>query len=209
MPSKPRTITLCLIRCGETAWENDARLHGTTDLPLSESSRAQLAGAVKHLRSGHVAMVHHPPDEAATETAHLVARKLHARAKAEAELADPNLGLLEGMRVQEFAERQPSRHRQWEDDPMTLEPPEGEPFAVAATRIFHAVTRVLKRSRSPEIAMVLHPLALGMLRCWLGDRRSTDLWLMLKDRPRIERYAMTIDMVDELEGAALSVAGPS
>lgn len=195
-------IVLCVVECGETAWEAEHRMHGLTDLPLSEAGRLSMTEDIARLRCGHAAMVHHPPDEAATNTAHLVARHLKARSKAVDELVEPNLGLLEGVTAEQFEERFPTRHRQWEDDPASFHPPEGENFSEASVRIFAAVHRILKRSRSEETVIVLHKLALGMLRCWLADRPMTDLRSMLESRPRVERYVLTAEMVKELGAAA-------
>ena len=200
---------LCLIQCGETAWESEERIHGSTDIPLSEAGRLAVTADVQRMKTDRVAMVHHPNDEAATDTAQAVARKLGAKTKGVAELADPNMGLLEGLHREEFAERYPSRFRQWVDEPMMLTPPEGENLAEASSRILGTIAHLLKRSRSEEVAIVLHPLALGMARCWFGARRSNDLWLMLKNRPRIERYAMTAKLVSDMEQAAAAIVAPS
>ena len=199
MASNPRVMVLSLIACGQTAWDVDERLHGRTDLPLSEEAKTSLAEWVRTLPRQHVATIYHPPDEAATETASMIGRHFKAKARRVDELSEPDLGLLEGMRRDEFAERQPSRFRQWEDEPMLVEPPEGEPMAVAARRIYRAVAKLLRRSRSDETAVVLHPIAMGMLRCWLRARRFSDLWSMAANHPRLERYAMTSDLIDELE----------
>lgn len=204
-----RIMMLCLIQCGETAWESDDRIHGSTDLPLSDAGRLAVSADAQRIKTGRVSMVHHPADEAATDTANIIARKINARHKAVAELSDPHLGLLEGLHRDEFAERYPSRQRQWIDEPMLLQAPEGEALTDAASRVFTAVARLLKRSRSEEVAVVLHPIALGMMRCWLGDRRTNDLWLTLVDRPRIERYVMTVELIDELEAAAVAVTLPT
>jgi broad specificity phosphatase PhoE len=195
-------IMLCLVECGETAWQTENRMHGRTDLPLSEAGRLSVTEDIDRMRTGHVAAVHHPPDEAATSTAHFIARHLHARSKAVEELAEPDLGLLEGLTQDQFEDRFPTRHRQWEDDPASFHPPEGELLNDAAQRIFEAVHRILKRSRSEETVIVLHRLALGMLRCWLANRPMTDLRTMLDGRPRVERYMLTAEMLDELGAAA-------
>ncbi|MCH8007064.1 MAG: histidine phosphatase family protein, partial [Planctomycetes bacterium] len=145
--------------------------------------------------------VHHPPDAAGGQPAELFARAAGAKAKPVDELADPDLGLLEGLLRQDFAERYPKRYRQWQDDPLTLSPPEGEEIAEARARIFAALARVLRRSRSEEVAVVLHSLGLGLLRSWLADRPAGDLWTMLRGRDRVERYALTGEMIEWLEDA--------
>jgi broad specificity phosphatase PhoE len=193
---------LCLIQCGESAWEAENRLHGATDLPLSEAGRTAVSEDARRLRCDHVALVHHPPDEAATDTAHILARQLGVRTRAVAELTEPNLGLLEGLTEDQFEERFPTRHHQWLDDPASFQAPDGDSLAEIANRIRGAVAHILKRSRSPESIVVLHPLSLGMMRCWLADRPLSDLREMLAGRTRIERYALTREMLQDLETTA-------
>ena len=64
------------------------------------------------------------------------------------------------------------------------------------------MSRLARRSRHEEIGIVLHPVGLGLLRCWLAERPVTDLWSLVRTRPRIERYLLAADLVSELEQAA-------
>jgi broad specificity phosphatase PhoE len=201
VPAKRQSIMLCLIQCGETAWSEAGRIQGAMDLPLSDAGRMQISAQLHRLSAAKAAMIHHPADEAAADTAHLCAGRINARTKATLELADPHLGLLEGLTEQEFATRFPKRYKQWEDDLLSLAPPEGEPMMNAADRLLKAVAKILKRSRSQEVAIVLHPLGLGLLRCWLADRPMNDVRTMLANRPRIERYALPVKMISALETA--------
>lgn len=195
-------MTLCLIRCGETSWDREKRVHGSTDLPMSDAGRASVQSVAKHCELAAISSVYHPDDEAATETARIFAEALDARTRVVEELADPNLGLLEGLTDSVFADRYPRRYKQWEDDPLMLSPPEGEEFADARARIFAAVARILKRSKSDDVAIVLHPVGLGFLRCWLADLPARDLRAVLHDRPTVEQYALTGPMIQWLEEAA-------
>jgi probable phosphoglycerate mutase len=200
-------IMMCLVPCGETEWDLSGRIQGAADLPLSDEGRLRVEGEAARLGLVRASLVHHPPDEAATVTAELCAHRIRARTKSVPELADPHLGLLEGLTEQEFSERFPSRYRQWEDDPVSLSPPEGEDMIAAADRIFRAVAKILRRSRSEEVAVVLHRLALAMMRCWLSDRPLSEVRLVLADQPRVERYAVPLELVGSLETAAQDAAG--
>ncbi len=42
--------TLTLVRHGETDWNRDRRIQGTTDIPLNDSGRAQARTAAERLR---------------------------------------------------------------------------------------------------------------------------------------------------------------
>lgn len=197
MASSP-TI-LWLVRAGESIWQREHRLQGRADLPLSAEGRAAILaelaqfgpGPTSPSAPGHeLAAVHHPPDEGATETAAIVARAAGSRTKALRELADPDLGLLDGLTLDVFEERFPTRHRQWQEEPLSLVPPEGEPLIDARRRVLDELARLAKKHRGKEFAVVLHPLALGFARCALADRSGRDLWKSLEGRPRLERYLL-------------------
>jgi len=216
MPTQPRGRILTLIGCGETTWGRDGRLLGSADLPLSNSGLSlvkadadQLAAELGVGRNGSTAQaisaIHHPPDDAAQVTAQTFADRLSCKTRAVSDLHDPELGLLEGLTASMFAERYPRRSKQYHDDPLTLSPPEGESIVDARARLFKAVVRLLTRKRtakSGEIAIVLHNLNLGLLRCWLSNRSSRDLWTLVQQRPRVERYVVTPEQIEELAAAA-------
>ncbi len=202
MATKRKPILLTLIRCGETTWDAEGRLHGRSDLPLSIDGRTSVTADAKALSGCRITMVCHPPDDAATETAQIVAGAVDGKAKVVADLTDPDLGVLEGMSTQEFADRFPKRFKQWQEDPLSLTPPEGEELVGARARVLSAIGRLARRSRLDEIAVVLHPVALGLMRCWLADRPAADLWSMVRTRPRIERYLLGAELITGLEEAA-------
>lgn len=207
MPKRTQ-IVLCLIQCGATLWDAERRVHGSTDLPLSEVGRRAIIDELPRLASVRAAVVHHANDEAATDTANLCAERMHADTKVDDQLADPNLGLLEGLSQRDFEDRFPSRHRQWEDHLMTLAPPEGEPLPHAARRLFRTVSRILKRSRGEEAAIVMHDIGAGLLRAWLADRPLVDLWPLARNRPHVERYVVPKSMLPALERAADDLPEP-
>ncbi len=132
-------MVLTLIRCGENAWAAEGRLHGRSDLPLSIAGRSSVSSDVAVLAGRRLATVYHPPDDAASETAQIVAGSVGARIKSAADLTEANLGVLEGMTAQVFADRFPKRYKQWQDDPLSLSPPDGEDLAHARGRVFNAV----------------------------------------------------------------------
>lgn len=200
--AKRSSIMLSLIRCGETTWDAEGRLSGRSDLPLSIDGRASVREDAEAVAGLTLGTVHHAPDDAAAETAQITATLVKSKRKPVADLAEADLGVLDGMSLRAFADRFPKRYKQWQEDPLSLSPPEGEDLSDARARIFSTALRLLRRSRSEAVALVLHPLSLGFLRCWLADRPATDLWTMVRRRPRIERYALSPGMLDWLQEAA-------
>lgn len=195
-------ILLTLIGCGQTAWEADGRVHGSTDLPLSPAGRASISVIASVLKPKSLGAIYHSSDEASTDTAHIIAQAVGSKTKMIQDLSEPDLGLIDGLMQKDFADRFPRRHKQWLEDPLSLSPPEGEPLIDARARIFEACSKILKRSKSDHPVIVLRPLALGFMRCWLCDRSVTSLWDIVRSRPQIERYALNSEIVSCLEEAA-------
>jgi len=136
-----------------------------------------------------------PAEAEAAALAVMRSGRLHRYAEAPGEVCE--VSLLE----REFAGRHAKRYRQWEDDPLSLIPPEGEPIAEARGRIFSAVARLLRRSRAGEVAIVLHPIGLGLLRCWLTERPVVE-FRSAADAPPIERYSLAPALIDRLREVA-------
>lgn len=209
MAGKQKSVMVSIIECGPTSWSESGRIQGATDLPLSEAGLKKVEAAAHWMDTIRASTIYHPADDAATATAEAVARRLDAKTKAVPELSDPHLGLLEGLTEQDFEERFPSRHRQWESDLLSLSPPEGEPLIEATDRLFKAVGKILRRAKGDEIAIVLHSLGAGILRCWLSQRPMSEVRTISQQRPPIERYAFPVDMIETLENAAQSVFAAS
>lgn len=92
--------TFALVRHGQTDWNAQRRLQGSTDIPLNDVGRGQARGAVEIL-SGHAwdAVVSSPLSRAA-ETAGLIAAGLGLRvARHVPELTERSFGAAEGLQA--------------------------------------------------------------------------------------------------------------
>lgn len=190
------------MRAGATAWRRDGRIQGAVDLPLSSGGRAAVEAEIPRFVGRRVAIVHHAPDEASTASAGIVARALGARTRSVGDFAEPHLGLLEGLRESEFRERHPRRARQWEEDPYSLVPPDGEPIGDARQRILRACERVIRRTRAEEVVVVSGPLAWGIMTSALhGDAFGPH---EAADRvARLQYYVLPAAAVSTLRSAEL------
>lgn len=185
-------VSLWLFRPAETAWDAAQRLRGATDLPATEESLAELRQRVAGMAEGPEVLCH-PPDEAASETARVVASRFACTLRAERDLADPDLGLLEGLSLAEFERRFESRFAEWRESPLTVVPPEGEPLADARARVLDAFAAVLDRHRGRRLGLVLHPFALAVVRDALARGDGARLWDRVDGRPWCTRHVLPSD----------------
>ena len=167
--AKTSTFRFLLIRCAQTEWDAVGRLQGAADLPLSEQGRAWAGGLAERLSSDEDALpkpdlILHAPDEASTETATILSGPCKSRAKTTAEFAAMSLGLWEGLRREELTERHPKNFGQWQSDPGSINPPEGDELSPVQGRLLAAIARVTEKHPKKQVAAVLRPIEYEIVR---------------------------------------------
>ena len=110
------------------------------------------------------------------ETATAIAETLDVKLKKLKHMHNLDHGLWQGMLIEEVRRKQPTVYRQWQDQPESIRPPQGETLAEARARVDQALTKILKKHKSGVIGLVLpEPLA-SLVRAKLTQRELGDLW---------------------------------
>jgi broad specificity phosphatase PhoE len=185
------SLQLWLMRPAETEWDAERRLRGATDLPATEASLRELRARVSLMAEGPDVLVH-APDEAAAESARVVASRFACRVRAVRDLRDPDLGLLEGLRTEDFENRFERRYAEWTESPLTAVPPEGEPLSEARARILDAFVGVLESHSRAKIGLVVHPFALATVRDALARGDGTATWSRVEGRAWCTRHVLPV-----------------
>lgn len=195
-------IDVLLLRSGRTDWDDQGRIQGRTDLPLSVPGRraveSQIRRAVEAVAGNPPAVVYCGPDDASRETARLVAEATDARLKVEDDLITMDLGLWEGMLESEVEARYPSACRMWRDEPRQVHPPKGESFEDADQRTRLAIARLLDKANGKAVAFVLRPLPFAMASCWLAQDCPKCIWTVLKEGPEFRRLLIRRQTIREV-----------
>jgi probable phosphoglycerate mutase len=154
-----------LINATPTPWEADDRIVGDQSLPLANGAREQLHNTIDSIPPAPaVAAVYRAKSiECCDEAAKLIADKCGLRPRDNDDLRPPNLGLWQGLTRGEVRARFPKVFAQWERSPLSVNPPEGEATLAAANRLRAALGAVLRRNRDRPVALVLRPMAFGMI----------------------------------------------
>lgn len=157
-----------LIHAGPTPWDEEDRMAGAQTLPLVEDALAKIAELAKSIAPAPTAIYFCKSNEASSEVAKLLGGIFKLRPRDNEQLHGFELGLWEGLTRGELRRRFPSVFPQWEEDPLSVNPPDGETLPEAIERIHEAIVKVLKRNRGGSIVLVMRPLALqialGVLR---------------------------------------------
>jgi len=160
-------MRLILVRHGETGGNPSARLQGRTDLSLSEIGRAQARAAGQALRTDALDRLVASDMKRASETADIIASCQAAPVPVvlDSRLREVDLGLWEGMTLDEVRRAFPGELEHWLGSPQAT-PPEGEPAADVGGRISRFVTELLS-TKVDTVAIVAHLLVFQVLICTL------------------------------------------
>lgn len=194
-----------LVRVGPTSWEEEGRLAGSADLPLGVSGLAAAKDRARLLKGHAISAILCGPDEASMATAQIVADSTGAAVKVQAGLAEVGLGLWEGLRATELEERSPSMYRQWRQDPADVRVPGGEAIEIARARMIEVYRKAVPKLATVHetVIVALRPMALGLTRCWLEGRQTSELWDLATGGAGVERLTLDCDRLRERLGLAV------
>jgi probable phosphoglycerate mutase len=96
-----------VLRHGQTDWNAQARLQGSTDIPLNDTGREQARIAAEFLADEGITRIIASPLSRALETAQIVGQRIGIAPELDPRLTERNFGLFEGMTIDEVR-----RHRE-------------------------------------------------------------------------------------------------
>ncbi len=181
-----------LIPAAPTPWDLEDRIGGTHSLPLETDGEIAIREALKALPHTVTALYTYRGNEACEQAARLVSQRFDVRVRDVPLLEPVSLGLWQGLTRGELRFRYPTVFPQWEEDPLSVNPPEGEPVAHAIDRFRQALAKIHRRRRgtgqsdNAAVALVLRPLSLQIAAGLLRGEPPAALAAHLHDPPRTE-----------------------
>ena len=168
---------LFLIRSGETEYDEQGRIQGTLDVPLSEDGRREADEVVKLLSTQSIEAIFSSPCQSATYVAEALGQAMGIKPKEAELLHNLDHGLWQGMLVDDVKAKQPKVFRQWLEQPETVCPPEGETINAAKARVAGVLAKMAKKYKEGDhVAIVVpEPLA-SVVRHVLRMDELGDLW---------------------------------
>jgi len=169
-------VRILLVRSAATDFDEQGRIKGTLDLPLSDVGTAQAARLINEVKAVEFDYLYSSTCRCAVETANKLATSRKMKVRQLSDFQNIDHGLWHGKLVDELKQTQPRLYRQLQDHPETVCPPEGEPVGMAQARVKVAVDRLLRKHRSGTIALVLPEPLFSLVRQVLTPGELGDLW---------------------------------
>lgn len=194
-------IQIVLIRPGSTDYDEQGRILGTLDIPLSEQGSRDVERIIREIRPLGISIVYCAPGQSAAQTATAVADALDVKMKKIDNLRNIDHGLWQGMLIDDVKRKQPKVYRQWQEQPGIICPPEGEMLSAARERVQTALSKIVKKHKEGVIAVVVpEPLA-GVVQGQLSHREIGDFWKTRSDCGKWE--VITSDLQSLVQAPAL------
>ncbi|MFQ6048428.1 MAG: histidine phosphatase family protein [Phycisphaerae bacterium] len=199
-PHRPQPACLILIPVGQTDWQAQGRLAGGADLPLNEAGRHEVAELADSLAGKGLSLLYASQNQTAQQTASLLAERLGVKLKSFKGLDEVDLGLWEGLTVQQLKQRYPRVYKQWAERPNAVCPPQGEQLEAASRRLVEAVRRIGLKHRDQTVGIVLGRLAMSLVRCQIDGLGLEQFWKQVDRCPtwyQVEPSAQLYERLSE------------
>jgi probable phosphoglycerate mutase len=168
---------ILLIRPGTTEYDQQGRVQGTLDIPLCEDGRQEVEALVNQLRDKPITAVYSSPSKSAQQTAEVLAATRDLKLKTVEKLENLDHGLWQGMLVSDVKAKQPKVYRQWQEQPETVCPPQGETLIDAKERVQGVLAKLTKKHKSEGLLALVVPEPLAsVVRNVLRQDEWGDLW---------------------------------
>ncbi len=169
-------VQIVLIRPGSTDFDQQGRILGTLDVPLNSQGADDVQRIIEGVRPLGITAIYRGPCQSAEQTATAISEALDVKLKELDALSNIDLGLWQGMLVEDVKRKQPKVFRQWREQPETICPPEGEMLSEVQSRVRTALTKLLKKHKEGAIVIVVpEPLA-SIVRGYLSHCELGDFW---------------------------------
>lgn len=177
-------LTVLLIQPGATDFDNQGRIKGTLDFPLSEVGVEQVARVRDELAETDIDALYVGPCRSAQETAEMLAQRRGLRVRSLEDLRNIDHGLWQGKLIEEIKRNQPKAFRLGQDHAHEVCPPDGESIEDATRRVDTVLRKLLKRHRKGVVGLVVSEPLLSLFASKLEGRELEDLWQAEQDQGR-------------------------
>ena len=158
-----KSTTLIVVRHGETTWNREKRMQGTTDTQLSDVGRAQAQALGRRLAARPFGALYSSDLSRARDTARAIAEHAGIPLVEDARLQERRFGIFEGLVAAEIIARYPEEHARFASRDPDYEVPGGESARAFTRRCLGCLAEIADRHRGAEVVVVTHGLVLDAL----------------------------------------------
>lgn len=203
-------MRIFLARHGETDWNVERRIQGSTDIPLNENgirqaySLSSYLDRLFHAEGGFLSSIFTSPLMRAKETAEIVGRRLGVEVETVPGLEEMNFGICEGKTWIESKSLYPKELEEWEQNKRYRRISGGESYQDVLNRFFSAYSLIKKKrsaleadAQKGDILIITHGAVIMLLLSLRDGYAMSDSFI----RVRVENaraYAFKEEEIDAI-----------
>lgn len=170
-------LRVLIVRPGSTELDEQGRIAGTLDVPLSRQGQDQIRQLANELSEFDIGRIVAGPGSASMETARIIAENAGAKVKIDDGLANLDYGLWHGKRIEELKENQPKLFRLWQEQPDSVCPPNGESTDQLINRVQQFCRKLTRKPKSESVVVIAaEPVACVLRSVLEGANNSLKYW---------------------------------
>lgn len=176
-----------LLRHGLTVWNEEKRIQGSKDSPLTDTGKTNLLTMARSLRTDNWSRILASDLGRSRQSVEIINSVLHIPVHYDARLREIDWGDWEGLRLSEVRQYQGEELERQVLSGWDFQAPGGERRRDALLRAKAALTEVPRRNPEEEILVICH---LGIIKCLIFD--AMKLEFLPGEVPRIEKDRLHI-----------------
>jgi broad specificity phosphatase PhoE len=193
-------MQLILIRHGETLWNKEGRVQGTSDVELSAAGKKQADLLALSLKDHPIESIHASPLKRAHQTAEIINKFHHLDIQLHWDLMEMNQGDFEGFSFKELMASKKEFLQKWISDPTSVKMPNGESLSELQNRAWRITEEIIGKSQNALI--VSHNFTIAAILCRLrnislSEFRSTCVDTASKTIIRLGKEKAIIDLLND------------
>lgn len=152
--SNHNDLQIVIVKPGATDLDEQGRIVGSLDVPLSESGEQQAKDAASELAGIKLKAVYSCPSLASQQTAVQLTLGTRLKVRVDANLKNMDHGLWHGKELKELQSNQPKLFRQWEENPANVYPPGGETTTELLPRVDAMLKTITRKHKTGTVVIV-------------------------------------------------------
>ncbi|MFZ3115358.1 MAG: histidine phosphatase family protein [Syntrophales bacterium] len=160
-------MELTLVRHGETLWNKEGRVQGSSDIELSDIGLSQARRLAFSSQGPNIKTIYSSPMKRAHQTAQIINRMHNVPIYLEPGLLEMDQGDFEGLTFKELIENEKDFLQQWKDDPASVTMPNGESLVELQKRAWSVVANIIDKAENALITS--HGLTIAVILCKINN----------------------------------------
>jgi len=144
-------MQLILIRHGETLWNKEGRVQGTSDIELSDIGKKQAKLLALSLKDHTIEAIHVSPLKRALQTAKIINEFHSLDIQIHQNLMEMDQGDFEGFSFKELMADKKEFLKRWITDPAAIKMPNGESLSELQNRAWNTMEEIISKSQNALI----------------------------------------------------------